>query len=253
MFIPDLTSPGFGTGRERDYILNNLGAALLETDRFREAEEPLLRALALDPSRAYAWLCMASYFSKQDTQDKASGMFSTAIDFAIRTFSVKPNWLPDWLRSRSQTANHLVRQNAADAFFNAVVPSKSPDRAIVSLSTMVERDPDERVKQAARRALSETAVLIATLRTLPGAAAVDRRKYSIQVGAFSAPDNVARLESELKQKGYETFTKEDASSGNTIYRVLVGQFVNRGAAEMTRLRIIGQERIKTVIDESEGL
>lgn len=82
--------------------------------------------------------------------------------------------------------------------------------------------------------------------TLPNA--VPEMYFSIQVGSFRARDEAEHLYTLLSSKGYKTVIKTALVPGKGIlYRVRVGQFVEREAAEPIARRLKSQERLDVMI------
>ncbi|MGY6589057.1 MAG: SPOR domain-containing protein [Wenzhouxiangella sp.] len=70
--------------------------------------------------------------------------------------------------------------------------------------------------------------------------------YAVQVGSFSARDNVDRLVSQLEEAGFVALTVEDRSGQRTIWRVRIGPVGSRADAErrLVQLReMTGQDGI----------
>lgn len=70
--------------------------------------------------------------------------------------------------------------------------------------------------------------------------------YAVQVGSFSARDNVDRLVSQLEEAGFVAMTIEDRSGQRTIWRVRIGPVGSRADAErrLVQLReMTGQDGI----------
>jgi tetratricopeptide (TPR) repeat protein len=63
----------------------NLGLTLAHLDRLREAERALLRATALDPTRAEAWLALAATQSRQQQNARAVRSFRRALGLGLPT------------------------------------------------------------------------------------------------------------------------------------------------------------------------
>ncbi len=72
------------------------------------------------------------------------------------------------------------------------------------------------------------------------------RYYTIQVGAFSRHSQARRLQQKLSKKGYHV---EIVRSGGekTIYRVRVGKYRDRKAAEVAAIRLTRAEGLKTFV------
>jgi tetratricopeptide (TPR) repeat protein len=61
----------------------NLGLTLTHLDRLREAERALLRATALDPTRAEAWLALAATQTRQQQNARAVRSFRRALSLGL--------------------------------------------------------------------------------------------------------------------------------------------------------------------------
>ncbi len=61
--------------------------------------------------------------------------------------------------------------------------------------------------------------------------------YAVQVGSFSARDNVDRLVSQLEEAGFVALTIEDRSGQRTIWRVRIGPVGSRADAERRLLQL----------------
>ncbi|MBI4846536.1 MAG: SPOR domain-containing protein [Candidatus Omnitrophica bacterium] len=82
---------------------------------------------------------------------------------------------------------------------------------------------------------------------LAQAATVAGNFFTIQVGCFSSNQNAQKLYQELKTKGYEAYITPFESRGKTLYRVRVGEFVSRVAAEYTEKELRARENLPTHI------
>lgn len=71
--------------------------------------------------------------------------------------------------------------------------------------------------------------------------------FTIQVGCFSSKENAQRLCDDLKAKGYQVYITSFNSNGHKLYRVRVGEFVSRIAAEHTEAKLKTQEHLPTHI------
>ncbi len=61
--------------------------------------------------------------------------------------------------------------------------------------------------------------------------------YSVQVGAFSKPDNAQNLVKRLNAKDYPAYIEESGPPQGAKYRVKVGRFTNRDEAEKLQKRL----------------
>lgn len=69
-------------------------------------------------------------------------------------------------------------------------------------------------------------------------------QYTIQVGAFEAPDGAEKLSEDLKKKNYAAYVLEKTVPGKgTWHRVRVGRYAGRAEAE----------RVAKILEEREGL
>ncbi|MFZ2235028.1 MAG: SPOR domain-containing protein [Dokdonella sp.] len=71
--------------------------------------------------------------------------------------------------------------------------------------------------------------------SVPGMAA--NGNYFVHLGDYGAKKNATDLAATLKKSGYAAFTESSTFGGKPTLRVRVGPFVDRAAAEATRLRI----------------
>jgi cell division protein FtsN len=73
-------------------------------------------------------------------------------------------------------------------------------------------------------------------------------RYSVQVGSFRARDEAEHLYTVLSNKGYTTLVKTALVPDKGIfYRVTVGQFAKRDAANRVAQRLKSRERLAVMI------
>lgn len=77
--------------------------------------------------------------------------------------------------------------------------------------------------------------------------AVGGNFFTIQVGCFSNKQNAEKLQNDLSSKGYDVFVTPFKTNGEQLYRVRVGEFVTRLAAEHTERELSTQEHLPTHI------
>ena len=70
--------------------------------------------------------------------------------------------------------------------------------------------------------------------------------YTIQVGAFRGRKQAAGLRDRLRKKGYSVKVVE-AGRNRTLYRVWVGRFGSRKAAETAAIKLTRAEKLKTLV------
>ncbi len=69
--------------------------------------------------------------------------------------------------------------------------------------------------------------------------------FTIQVGCFSNRKNAEKLQDDLTQKGYDVFITPFKADGQQLYRVRVGEFMSRIAAEHTEQELRSKEHLPT--------
>ena len=69
--------------------------------------------------------------------------------------------------------------------------------------------------------------------------------FTIEVGAFSKQSSAQQLFNDLQQKGYETHLIQTQDSGYETFRIRVGKFVSRIAAEFEEEKIRNNEALPT--------
>lgn len=75
--------------------------------------------------------------------------------------------------------------------------------------------------------------------TTPPAATVDPFTYFVQAGAFRTPDDAEAQRARLSLMGVEARVTEREQAGRTVYRVRVGPFQNKDAADRVKDRLDG--------------
>ncbi|MFH1460732.1 MAG: SPOR domain-containing protein [Candidatus Omnitrophota bacterium] len=78
-------------------------------------------------------------------------------------------------------------------------------------------------------------------------ASVGGNFFTIQVGCFTREANAKNLYQDLKNKGYEVYITSLPTNGQKLYRVRVGEFVSRMAAEFEEEKLRTQEHLPTHI------
>ena len=53
----------------------------------------------------------------------------------------------------------------------------------------------------------------------------------MQTGSFAAPENARALADALHSRGYSTSTRTEQDNGKTVYKVQVGSYRSRAAAD----------------------
>jgi len=71
--------------------------------------------------------------------------------------------------------------------------------------------------------------------------------FTIQVGCFSNRQNAEKLRKDLLSKGYAVYVTPFGLNDNKLFRVRVGEFVSRIAAEHTELELKNNEHLPTHI------
>lgn len=76
--------------------------------------------------------------------------------------------------------------------------------------------------------------------------------WVIQVGSFNQQLNARGLRDRLKKGSFDSHLQEIASGSGTAWRVLVGPFESRAAAEKQRARIISEYHLKGLVTRFKG-
>jgi len=71
--------------------------------------------------------------------------------------------------------------------------------------------------------------------------------FTVQVGCFTSEKNAKKLFSSLTEKGYEAYITELKSNSQALYRVRVGKFTSRLAAEFAERDLKTKEHLPTHI------
>ena len=73
-------------------------------------------------------------------------------------------------------------------------------------------------------------------------------RYSVQVGSFRARQQAEQLQRRLLAKGYAARVEASTVPGRGIwYRVRIGDFADRGAADRAAQRLVAQEHLSVMI------
>lgn len=73
-------------------------------------------------------------------------------------------------------------------------------------------------------------------------------RYSVQVGSFRAPEQAEQLQRRLIGKGYAARIQSSTVPGRGVwYRVRIGGFGDRGAADRAAQRLVAQEHLSIMI------
>lgn len=83
----------------------------------------------------------------------------------------------------------------------------------------------------------------------PARAKVPAGSWFIQVGSFSQQLNASGLRDRLKKTGYNSRLQEIAAANGKVWRVLVGPFETRAAAEKQRDSITSQHHMKGLVTQ----
>lgn len=82
--------------------------------------------------------------------------------------------------------------------------------------------------------------------------AVPAGSWVIQVGSFSQQLNASGLRDRLQKTGYNSRLQEISAGNGKAWRVLVGPFETRAAAEKQRDRITGEHHMKGIVTQFKG-
>jgi len=84
--------------------------------------------------------------------------------------------------------------------------------------------------------------------TVATAQATSAEDFSVQVGSFGSAEQAERLRTTLAQKGYPVRVQPTAVLGQGVrYRVRVGNFADRTAADQTARHLTAQEQVPAIV------
>lgn len=138
-----------------------------------------------------------------------------------------------------------------------VAPRAASEERVVAQSETAPAaaKPSEKAAPAASVDLNDatqSVVLPPVSAAVPEDAAPKSGKFVIQVGAFSNNEQAAAMVKRLRSGGYESFVAPGTGSGDARWRVRVGPFVSRDAAEKAAAKLKQQEKLPTWILAEEG-
>lgn len=141
-------------------------------------------------------------------------------------------------RGADKTARTAEATPALTFYQDLTAPLTSPPPARAAKPGRVEKiekpdrpDKAEAAPKPERAALPEASAPASS----PGA-------FTIQVGAYKAREPAEALRSRLAAAGHEAYVAEIDASGSVRYRVRVGSFATREAAQLAADKIVAGER-----------
>ena len=143
--------------------------------------------------------------------------------------------------SSESTAGGLVTENVSPGSTPATQSeSAPPPQAPVAAPTHAERQPRE--KAAAPRKAVKTEARTPKSRPVAPPAASPSSHFAVQVMASKNKVDADHLVKLLKSRGYPVFilTPQQAHAHDNLYRVQVGPFTTRVAADLTRDKLVGE-------------
>ena len=87
-------------------------------------------------------------------------------------------------------------------------------------------------------------------KTIQGRAVKREAYYSVQVGAFSSFTNPKNYSEKFRKMGYPTEVLASTRSNKTLYRVRVGNFKTKAAADKERVKLERMEKKKFAVRKS---
>jgi DedD protein len=136
-----------------------------------------------------------------------------------------------------------VQQNDSKAEDSSPPPSKPARQTQAEASPPVsaaavtpKREPIEQIASAAKPAP------LATERNVPTS-----KGWAVQLGSFSKADTAEHLAQQVRGKGRNAFVMPVKSGSGTLYRVRVGPFPDRAAAETLQRQLKGEIAGATVV------
>ncbi len=119
---------------------------------------------------------------------------------------------------------------------------KAPEKSADKPSEKTAAKPAEKASAAPRAApkpSSDPLGDLAAARSGTPAPTADPFTYFVQAGAFRTPEDAESQRARLSLLGIEARVTEREQSGRTVYRVRVGPFQNKDAADRTKERLDG--------------
>ena len=172
---------------------------------------------------------------------KRSALFLSAIGAAIFLVIVGLGFLVyDWFTPtgkispvRSVTAPSPVPSKAPDARSGPQVPSEKKVEDVSAPASPAPPIPSPREPSLSPESAPQRP---------------PKLSYSVQLGAYKNEAYAQALVTELREKGYEAITQPGVTKDKSpIYRVLVGKYEDRKAAEKLARQIQSKEKVKTTL------
>ena len=88
--------------------------------------------------------------------------------------------------------------------------------------------------------------------TQPPATAAPAGAFMVQVAAYSDRARADALVGRLRQKGYAAQIATVPSNGQTLYKVRVGGFADRSAADAAKVRLANEEKLQAWVVTADG-
>ncbi len=71
-----------------------------------------------------------------------------------------------------------------------------------------------------------------------------RQRYVIQMGIFGEQSNASKLRGRLEKRGYRVIVEKEFSGSDSVYRVYVGPYPHRQAADASRKALVRRAKLR---------
>jgi cell division septation protein DedD len=159
----------------------------------------------------------------------------------------KGNIPPDTLVSYPEVAKEEMKQaettitSPGEVSLPAVpAPQKEGLRSQTADASVKELISSDKIAETANTSIQETPRQSEQI--------LKKDMYSVQMNVFDNKKNALSLTKRLREKGYNTFFKEEYNNKqHARYRVLVGRFAERAEAVKQAQTILKKEKLKSII------
>jgi cell division protein FtsN len=169
--------------------------------------------------------------------------FSSGVLLGVMT--EEPQLVTGHLAGRSESVPWMIeaeRASAVGSAPDAIVAARPLPQVAAAPAQAVEKAvPPAPVKAKPKRA-SE----------LPAVAAQPPSGFVIQVGAFSSSEAARAMIEKLKNQGYKSYVAAGAAARDGRWRVRIGPFTTREAADSKAARIKREQNLPTWVLSEEG-
>ncbi len=135
----------------------------------------------------------------------------------------------------------------------ATTGTDQESKVIIKKVTLEKKKPSDNsesaksVKSVESKKESKKVILAKQTKAAPKPKPVLKPHWAVQVGTFSNPGNVRRLDKQLKERGYSVMLKDVNLKQGSAVRVRVGPYRTRGSADRAQGKINREIGVKGVV------